>query len=461
MIKVKRYVPIPIYDFLKCRKHNHIKYKSLFESEIVHLEIDGLIVVCDTVIRVSGIRNLDDKNFCEVPRDFFHKILHHDYKVYVDYLLESNIIESDGFYIEGEKSKSYRINEDYMGDLMSYSLSDKLMSKRSEKSVKGRGKSPLSISSTHKKNYMKLKYDADSALTEVMYSYLNKIPNKKGLVLTKYTKMILEHKILQIRDKQLWIDRNSTNGRITSNLSTLNSEYKRFVLGYETLLDITASQPTLILILINLIKFFKNSDKAALLPSLSLPLASYVCKMGEKYLGKTDWERVLNEMKNVNLPSQKDIERYENLCRSGRLYEVIQDEMFIETGIKPTRGEVKESIFHTFFSSNRSRTPIKSKITEMFPTIMKVMDRIKSSPKSKKGYAIFAILMQSIESFVWVENILPKLDKMNIDYLFIHDAVIVKGRDMERTEISIMEQYSYFGITPNISREDLKTGKKI
>lgn len=457
MKPINRYIPKPIHDYLMDRIHIHIKWKDLFESEICILDNEGLIIACDTVLRVSGSRDLNRKGFCEIPRDFFHKILHNDYKIYLDYLIENKILITDNLFVAKEKSKGYKINETFLGNLETTIIENPLYNKRTIKAINTSSK--LKVRAPIRKTLEKVIFDFDSAINHLLYEYHNQVPQKDGSPMNQYQKMVLEHKLLQLRDKQFWTSRSETNGRISSNLTILNKNYKCFILGYETQLDITASQPTTILILINMIRSIQGVKGRASISSLSL-LASYVCKMILKYLGKTDGQRVWDDLKTVKIPLEKEIETYEYLCKTGQLYEAIQKEMS-DSGIKMTRDEVKTNTFVTFYSSNKNHDPIKKIFAKMFPSIYAMMNRIKSIPKSKGGYGVFSVMMQGIESYVWVENILPKLDKMNIEYLFIHDAIIVKEQDQYRSEITILEQYNYYGIEPNISKEDLKTGKKI
>ena len=63
---------------------------------------------------------------------------------------------------------------------------------------------------------------------------------------------------------------------------------------------------------------------------------------------------------------------------------------------------------------------------------------------------MFPILMQGVESFIWVENILPKLDSMKIPYLFIHDSVLFKEEHKDKIELSILEKFFMYKITPKL-----------
>lgn len=103
----------------------------------------------------------------------------------------------------------------------------------------------------------------------------------------------------------------------------------------------------------------------------------------------------------------------------------------------------------------------KKLFSATFPSIYKFLSDIKKMLKIKRSHRLLPLMMQSIESYIWCENILPELDRMKITYLFIHDSVIVKEEDLDRTELKIMETYFLFGVNAKIDKTDIKTEKKI
>lgn len=454
---INRYIPEPVLNFLNSTIHLHIKYESIFEYKTYNLDIEGLVVICDIIIRMSGRWALHN-GFCEIGRECFTKILHHDYKVYLDYLIENKIVLTDNFYVPKEKSKSYKINEDYLGELKVFTMDNQLFIKRTLKSINEKVK--LKISKEHKNNFLKdFKLDFDGAVEHLIWRYSNNIPDKKGQYLTNWTKLIAEHKLLQIRDNQLYMSRSDSNGRINSNLTSLNGFLKSFILGYETQLDISASQPTILIVLINWIKMIQAQGSLLSHPSYN-SLTSHVCKMILKYLGNVDGARFIKELKNVKIPSQDEINLYKKLCYNGEFYQHFIDK-YKNKGVTLTKDKLKVDVmFPVFYSSNRNVNEDKKIFQSEFPTIYKMMCDIKGISKMKKGYAILAIILQSIESHIWVDNVLEKLDKMGVKYHFIHDAIIVKEVDEYRAYVAVLEQFNKYGISPKLIAEDLKTGDK-
>jgi len=453
--QVKRYIPQLINNFLTNKTHIFIKWNKDLTSTIYNLDSEGLIIICDTILRVSGSRDIKENNFCEIQTECYHKILHNDYKLYLDYLIEEGIVISDNFYIPGEKSISYKINEDFIDRLCSVDIDNKLFNKRTIKAVLSTDK--LKISSKHYNNLKgDLRIDFDKAIEYLYYCYDNNVPDHKGRVLNKYTRTLIEHKLLQINDGQLWMNRSSSNGRINSNLTTLNGNFKQFILGYDISMDIVASQPTLLNVLFDMVKDIKGEASIS-----SSTLLSYEYKMLSNSLKKPEVVRVIEKLKSVKLPSEKEQKEWRELCEKGDLYEYFQREFFNLIGNKLTRNEVKTIMMTVLYSTNYQSNEYKRMFSSIFPTIYKFITDIKSVKGINRSHRILPLLLQGIESFIWVESILPKLDKMNIKYHFIHDSVIIKNIDKDRAELTIMEQFYLNNIRVAISTEDLKTGNKI
>lgn len=454
MKNVKRYIPNGVDKFLKENKHYHIKCCKDLSTEIIELDYEGLVIACDTILRIAGSRDTDLNNFVEISSDDFHKILHHNYKLYLDYLIESDVIITDGHYIAGEKSKSYKINEDFIDiNLKSIDINNKLFTKRTIAAI-AKCDSKMKVTSKHSKNYLKsFKIDYDSAVEYLNYCYFNNIPDHKGRILNKYTRNILQHKLLQIRDGQLWIKRSTSNGRINSNISSLNANFKQFILGYDNSLDIVSSQPLLINVLLNQIK---NMQVGEVSSSHLLSLYSYECKTLSKSFGKVESIRLLKELKNVKMPSKNEIDIWKNLCESGQLYEYFQSTIYGKIGHKVSRSEAKNIVITTMYSDGRLNNEYKKLFNMIFPSIYKFLSSIKKLHGGRRPHRLLPLIMQSIESYIWCEKILPELDRMDIPYLFIHDSIIIKKEDLDRSELKIMETYYLFGVNVKIKNEKIK-----
>jgi hypothetical protein len=456
----KRYIPQNLDNWLKTHTHVHIKWNKDLTSDIISLDYDGLVITTDTILRVAGSRDLDKNNLCEIQSTMFKKILNNSYSIYLDYLIENKIILTDNFYIRGEKSVSYKLNEHFTESLVSIKIENKLFNKRTLNAVKSTSK--LKVSKAHINNFKSsFKIDYDKASEWVIQRYINGEPDHKGRILNPYTKTLLQHKLLQINDDQIWISRSDTNGRINSNLTTLNGDMKQFIVGYDYSIDIKNCQPLILCLLIDYVKGIKghldNSSAFSAAHNLSLTcLSSYESKILSKNLSNIELVRFIDDLKSLNLPTESELKKWRNLCQKGELYEYFQREIFNQLGRKLNRQEVKDLIIVNMYSSNHTNNEYKKLFEFIFPTIYKFIKNIKSLLSEKRKHRILPIMLQGIESYMMVEKILPKLDEINIKYLFIHDGFIVKKQDVDRVELIILQEFNYLRLTPTLSVDKLK-----
>ena len=458
---IKRYVPEEYYNSINSKKHLIVKWKDIFNSNIIELKKEGLYIVIDTILRVYGERDVLN-NFVDIPKSFFQKILQNEYKLYIDYLIKESYIECDNLYSkDGRKALGYRLNADKLQantNLIGIEINDKLFKKRTKAAITS-SKSNLKINKQFKDNFKEFDIDFDAAYAKSITDYSLQIPSKKGIVMNLWSLKAIQYKLNTIKDRQLHNFRNSSNGRITTNLTLLNSEYKKFILGgYNYGLDITASQPSLILGLINMVKEERKEALSLVSSSLS-SLSSYVYKMTQNYLGKEDHIRFWSEIKSINLPSEKDIENYKNIIKNGTLYE----NFMVEFGIK-NRNELKTNILTSIYSSNKVYLPEKKYFNELYPSIWRFVQNIKNILKidTNKKWGILAILLQSIESYIVIEAVMPELDKLKIKYQYVYDSLIINKKSLQIT-YDIMKSIPkrLYNIDLHIKAEDLITGKKI
>lgn len=452
--KLNRYIPVSIKNFIDNKLHIYIKWNKDLSSKIYSLDKEGLIVICDTILRMAGSRDTDMNNLVQIQTTSFHNILHNDYSLYLDYLIQERIVITDNFYIPGEKSISYKLNEDFIDDLTSIQMENKTFLNRTIKAI-NETDTKLKVSTKHKNNFKNdFKIDFVSAWNHLTNCYINQVPDKKGRLLNKYTKAVLQRKLLEINDGQLFISRSSSNGRITTNLSILNGDYKQFILGYDYSLDIVSSQPTMLNMFINLLKELRGEKSPVI--SYSNSYLSYEYRIIEKTLGKSDGVRFLDGLKSVKLPSKSELDLWKNLCENGDIYRHFANEVFNITGKKMTRQEAKQIFIVVLYSPSKSPNEYKKIFSMIYPTIYKFLNDIKSIAKIKRSHKMLPILLQGTESFIWIERILPELDRLNIKYHFIHDSIIIQKEDFDRAEMKITEQFFIAGINAQICKEDIK-----
>jgi hypothetical protein len=124
-----------------------------------------------------------------------------------------------------------------------------------------------------------------------------------------------------------------------------------------------------------------------------------------------------------------DYKLFKELTSRGRLYDYIQYKL----GLKTTK-RAKQLMFAIMFSSYRMSNPIKKKIKELFPTVIDWVDNY----KKKHGDNQFSIMLQKIESEIFIDKIYHQVKKRNWFCFTKHDSLIVQ-KDYVEQVLSLME----------------------
>jgi len=265
--------------------------------------------------------------------------------------------------------------------------------------------------------------------------------------------------LLRIKHRNVYADRNETNDRLDSNITNLKSSYL-------SLLSIDGQRLSAIDLKNSQFRFFvyllENAERQILLgskfsnfPAAKFPLAE-TAKSGEskekeeKRKGEEKMETLLSILfadycvtKGESSPSfTADYKLFKTLVKTGQLYEYIQQLHWNETGIKITRKEAKSLLFKLLFSSHRYNPPGKHILRKHFPSIIGLIDEFKKncivrykkegfSPTDArdKGNASFAIMLQRIESRVFIDKILAACFKRKLKVLSKHDSILCRQSD--------------------------------
>ena len=151
----------------------------------------------------------------------------------------------------------------------------------------------------------------------------------------------------------------------------------------------------------------------------------------------------------VNLST--DYQEFMMLINQGQLYEKIASIMEKELLKKYKRKDAKVLMFEIAFSKHNNNSNIEKRILKKyFPNIIKFIAEFKKSMIAKyksdglprgdanhKGNASFAVLLQNIESVIFIDIILRDLVNLGIDALTKHDSVLCKESDLGRVEMRI------------------------
>ena len=152
-------------------------------------------------------------------------------------------------------------------------------------------------------------------------------------------------------------------------------------------------------------------------------------------LSNSQFVLLANHLKNKL--STDDYLRFKELSGSGNLYCYIQQELCLKS-----ISEAKNAMFEIMFSSRNNRTTSKSKLKEIFPSVLQWIDDYKKN----NGDNQFSIMLQKIESDIFIDAILKRVKKHRFFCLTKHDSLIVRRQDYEVIMDILKEEFGKIGL---------------
>ena len=238
------------------------------------------------------------------------------------------------------------------------------------------------------------------SLTNRMKLVNSKQAHQYHNILHRY--MLYNIRINAINDGFLFFKRNETNGRLDSNLTSLPSFLRPYLISTERLmyLDIKNSQP---FFLYTLLKNRPEIDK-------------------------------------------EELEIYAELVLNGTLYEYLISEYRKLTGNDRNRKQMKLILCKIFYSRNESFQAYKSFFASLFPTIMQYI--IDTNAKEHKT---LAIQLQTMESFTVLDKVMVVLQSKSIKPFTIHDGFICKESQAVTIKAVFNQQVQeLYGVAPSL-----------
>lgn len=381
MSVLKRYVPLKVLNILK-------------ESEYTNKE--HLYVICDMIYRISSQKNKEDYSnvFIDIPKYYFRDIITNStsLKNAFSYLKDNGLIICDNDYsLERGKALGYKFNDKFLSKLECVVINKKTISGKIISNKNERNNSVTEKLKPSKDYFIKnFKINVEEALNYLNDWYEIEInsPSDSIKIINKYNNHYMT--IMSISDGDLFFKRNKTNNRVDTNLTSLKSELKQFILNDDELyqIDIVNSQPFM----------------------LSLYLKSF--------------------------GDNEEIRKYSEWTKGGTFYENIELSYYNKTGKILTRKEIKNLMFCIYYSKNNSYKKEKEIFKSIFPYIYSIIEKEKEIKHNQ-----FAIKMQLLESEICIDIISMILDTENIRYFTIHDAWVVRKEDINRVSNIINEEF--------------------
>lgn len=204
-------------------------------------------------------------------------------------------------------------------------------------------------------------------------------------------KMYYTDSIERLRNNSINVKRNTTNRRLDTNLTNMASILVDEICLQNGLVQIDLSNSQFVL-LSNILKHHLNTD---------------------------------------------DYKHFKGLSVDGKLYTYIASKLGLKS---PKNG--KSLMFEVMFSSRRNSSVFKKKIKELFPSVVEWIDNY----KKEHGDNEFSIMLQRIESELFIDKVLKRLKKLKYFCLTKHDSLIIKRGDYEAIMDNVKDEFSRIGL---------------
>lgn len=410
-----------------------------------------------------------------------------NYKEYIDYLLNDlKIIETDGQYIPGFKSKGYRLVDKYDTPITSTAVLDQTFYRKLKIERNNREVSVKHLNYLTKWFNPKLKIDIDFVnyfLNEEFelkkYNkslWESKKVNNYGKVKIKFKKPLdqLNHAKIsaeKINREEYYMLHDDNVYRFHSNLTNMRSVLRNAITydGKKLIsIDIKNSQPYLSTILLSRSFWIEKDFEPDY--SNSLPISIKNPKNEPFYDNNNKLDILnINNIKTHDIDSyimlgdidktlmNNEFSQYIDFVVSGTLYEFLEEQFAIHLGETfATRKEVKTAVFQVLFTDNRflgqEDAKPKKLFKQMFPFVYEVFRFIKSKDKS-----LLPRLLQSIESYLIIDVIAKRIsiEYPNAPIFTIHDSISTTEEYVEVVEQIMKEELTKaIGHAPKLAREE-------
>lgn len=388
----------------------------------------------------------------------------HNYKKYLDYLVDNGIFETDNHYVVGEECKGFRFTKQFRTLVKPEPITMYTLVKNIESKTKFEISMDKKYAHLRKWFNDKLQIDYEGAMKYLQDQYEHNEKTGMENALLKFNANSVSAYRLKEHDYIFTVDNNV--GRLHTNLTILKSEIRNF-LTYDgkpmVSVDYANSQPLLGSVLLDE-NFYTvelpsstpinpkpplfNIYKVVKPPSLFLPLSSpsslktihsyiMIVKSRETYTGI-------------------GFKPYIASVSAGKLYAYIQEQVKIQTGLDITdKKELKAVVFTVLFTDNRfigqPEAEPKRIFRNLFPDVYEVFAMIK-----KGDSTILPRLLQTIESKLMLDNVAKRIakERPKMTIYTIHDSIACTvGNEDYVARVMKEEMQKAIGVTPTVKFE--------
>lgn len=383
-----------------------------------------------------------------------------DYLSYLDYLLQTGVLITDGIAVKEEKSYGYKFSPEYENQPMRRYIylsardvqPEPLLEERFNKLTRKFEHNPLRdfpyLSFWYEQKKLTINHIAET------YAWNRRISadiyNSEKDPQLQYLSALYNISALERMEYKAQIDSNVH--RLHSAITNMQKDYRNF-LRYDsqelTAIDVSNSQPFLLSILLKLEFWDRASD--AYINIGHLP----------ENIQEMFTPRLLHEIKKylANTPEEKFVS-YIREASAGHLYEFMQEKIN-----KPDidKSRVKTMILITFFSDNRylnqptEDAELKRLFRRLFPEIYKLIALCKRGKKNR-----FACLMQSVESEIILHRCCRRIweeGEHKVPVFTIHDSIATTSENVEFVRRIMNEELTEAaGVHPDFKTKNWSDG---
>lgn len=451
---LERY-PVTDYFFVK-DESGHIRSVNHNGTLGYNFDTERLIYIIGLISSIpAGKRDLVTDDGYVPINSFVLRNYFKDYLSYLDYLLRTGVLITDGIAFKGEKSCGYKFSPKYECKPMRryvyqsarYVQQEPIVKERFNRHTKKFEHNLLLAYPYLSHWYLQKKLEINPAAVD--FAWNRRVTAFKGNPdkdpQAQYQAALYNIIALEYKEYKAQIDSNVH--RLHSAITNMQKVYRNFLKydGQElTAIDISNSQPFLLTILLN--PDFWDRTSNAYINIGHLP--DNIQKMFTRSL-------ILEIRRYVSSTPRTNFHDYIREASAGNLYEFMQREI---NNPEIDRSRVKTMILITFFSDNRyisqqtEDASLKRRFRGLFPEIYKLIVLCKRSRKER-----FACLLQSVESEIILHRCCRRIwdeGGHEVPVFTIHDSIATTAEHVEFVrQIMDEELTKAAGVHPSFKTE--------
>lgn len=395
------------------------------------------------------------KGYIPIHKETLRDIIH-EYRAYINYLIEQEVIEEGSSYVPGKRSMGLKFKKDYLTKVKAIQIITSTLIKSIVQNVANRDfeaeaklhflkswfNSNLTIDYEKALEYLELDKEASrkkNIKRRLNYSpeQLKNLPSIEEVVLMGYNSKFITVDRIYNSDFHGFPKIDKTTGRLHSPLTRLKKGMRKFLRYNNEVLcsiDIVNSQPLLALIVLDL-DIFQKQNIGGLISKYN-PLYSPI-QISESTSHPSSYYTML--VKLIKSNSQKpDVILFKNSVIAGNFYETFST-ILEERGLIPTetlniinqehrtleiRKYAKNAVFRAFFSKTQASCwcSLTSAFKACFPNVYSIFQLVKRG----KGYHnTLACIFQRFESHLILHRVSVDLyeNHPHIPLFTIHDSI--------------------------------------